>query len=136
MRLPILLFALPAVWAQNLCNQFDYHSSDGYYVNNNAWGAAAGQGGQCTYIDSISDIGVAWHTSWSWSGNDYNVKAYPHAGRELSVKSLVSDITRLATKAEWQYSGDGIRANVAYDMFTVADPNHDGSSGDYEVMIW
>lgn len=134
----LLLFSIvPALsWAQELCGQFDYHSSNGYYVNNNEWGADAGEGEQCTYIDSIKDVGVAWHTNWTWSGGDYEVKAYPYSGRELPNKSLVKDITGLSTKAEWKYSGDDIRANVAYDLFTAADPDHDGSSGDYEIMIW
>ena len=133
----ILLFALPAiVQAQKLCSQFGYHSSNGYYINNNGWGADAGEGGQCTYVDSMGEIGVSWHTNWTWSGGDFNVKAYPYSGRELISKALVSDITSLSTKAEWEYSGDAIRANVAYDLFTAANPNHDGSSGDYELMIW
>lgn len=136
MKSALLFSVLPLVWAQDLCGQFDYHASNGYYVNNNAWGSGSGQGEQCTHIDNIGDVGVGWHTDWSWSGGENNVKSYPYSGRELSSKKLVSDIGSLPTKAEWAYNGDSIRADVAYDLFTAADPNHETSSGDYELMIW
>lgn len=136
MKAALLSILTPLAMAQSLCGQFDYHSQDGYYVNNNAWGKDAGTGSQCTTIDEISDIGVKWHTDWDWSGGDYDVKAYPYSGRELYDKKLVSDINGIPTKAEWNYGGDNIRANVAYDLFTAADPEHDISSGDYEIMIW
>ena len=133
--IPAILPLLAA--AQDLCGQYDYHESNGYYFNNNKWGADAGQGDQCTHVDNVRDVGVAWHTEWSWSGGENNVKSYPYSGRKLpGSKSLVKDIGSLPTKAEWRYQGDNIRANVAYDLFTAADPNHDTSSGDYDLMIW
>ncbi|UNI15459.1 Xyloglucan-specific endo-beta-1,4-glucanase [Purpureocillium takamizusanense] len=137
MKSTLALFALPAfTYAQQLCGQFESHSAFGFYVNNNEWGAAAGKGDQCTYVDNIKKDGVAWHTDWTWSGGDYNVKSYPYSGRELPTKPLVGNITRLPTRAQWQYNGSNVRANVAYDLFTAADPNHSGSSGDYELMVW
>lgn len=136
MKAALLAILTPLAMAQSLCGQFDYHSDGGYYVNNNAWGADAGQGDQCTTIDEISDNGVKWHTDWTWSGGEDKVKSYPYSGRELNDKKLVKDIKGIPNKAEWNYSGDNIRANVAYDIFTAADPSHDISSGDYEVMIW
>jgi len=42
----------------------------------------------------------------------------------------------MQTSASWSYSTQSVRANVAYDIFTSADPNHANSGGDYEVMIW
>lgn len=136
MKAPILFFA-PVAMAQSLCGQFDYYSSNGYYVNNNAWGADQGQGDQCTQIDNISSNGVTFHTDWNWSGGENNVKSYPHVGHALEGdKKLVKDITGFPNKAEWNYDGDNIRANVAYDIFTAQDPNHETSSGDYEIMIW
>lgn len=127
---------LSLVRAQDLCGQYDYYSSNGYYLNNNEWGSGSGSGDQCTHIDNIGDVGVGWHTEWSWSGGDTLVKSYPYSGVEISSKPLVKDIGSLPTKAEWMYTGDNIRADVAYDLFTAADPNHDTSSGDYELMIW
>jgi xyloglucan-specific endo-beta-1,4-glucanase len=137
MKSTLLLSVLaPVALAQSLCGQFDHHSSDGYYVNNNEWGADAGQGEQCTTIREITSNGVKWYSEWTWSGGEYNVKSYPYAGRELTTKKLVSEINGIPNKAEWEYSGDQVRANVAYDLFTAADPEHEISSGDYELMIW
>jgi xyloglucan-specific endo-beta-1,4-glucanase len=42
----------------------------------------------------------------------------------------------MQSAAAWSYSGTNVRANVAYDLFTAADPNHATHSGDYELMIW
>ncbi|KAI0506211.1 endoglucanase [Xylaria bambusicola] len=122
--------------AQSLCDQYGYFASSGYYVNNNAWGKDAGSGSQCTYIDKVLSPGIQWHTDWNWSGGDNNVKSYPYSGRTLSSKKIVSSIGSMPTKAEWAYAGSNLRADVAYDIFTAADPNHDTSSGDYELMIW
>ncbi|KAH7020750.1 concanavalin A-like lectin/glucanase domain-containing protein [Microdochium trichocladiopsis] len=124
-------------WAQSLCDQYGYWSAgNGYYVNNNAWGAGSGSGSQCTYIDTKQSVGVSWHTDWNWSGGQNNVKSYPHSGRDLPTKRLVSQISSMPTKAEWNYAGSNIRANVAYDLFTANNPNHATSSGDYELMVW
>jgi xyloglucan-specific endo-beta-1,4-glucanase len=131
-----LLAVAPLALAQTLCDQFSYTSTDSYYANNNKWGSALGAGQQCTHIDSVSDDGISWRVDWSWSGNDAMVKSYPYAGRMLAEKKLVSHIGSIRTQADWGYSGDAIRANVAYDMFTAADPAHETSSGDYEVMVW
>lgn len=122
--------------AQQLCGQFDYHNSQGWYFNNNEWGSGSGSGDQCTYIDSVDANGVSWHTDWTWSGGENNVKSYPYSGRELADKRIVSSIGSIPSVAVWRYEGGNVRANVAYDLFTAADPNHELSSGDYELMIW
>ncbi|KAI1823324.1 endoglucanase [Xylaria intraflava] len=124
-------------WAQELCPQFaGYTASNGYYFNNNAWGSSAGSGSQCLNVGMLLNPGVQWSSEWSWSGGDNNVKGYPYSGRTLGTKQLITDIASMPTKAQWQYGGSNIRADVAYDLFTAADPNHDTSSGDYELMIW
>lgn len=133
----ILASLVSAVTAQSLCGQYDEYSSSGYQFNNNNWGkddATSGQ--QCTTVDGADSGGISWHSSWSWSGGEDNVKAYPYGGRQVTSGQLVSDIGSMSTAAEWTYDGSNIRANVAYDIFTASDPNHDLSSGDYEVMIW
>jgi xyloglucan-specific endo-beta-1,4-glucanase len=48
----------------------------------------------------------------------------------------ITSIGSMQTSVSWSYSTTNIRANVAYDIFTAADPNHSNSSGDYELMIW
>lgn len=42
----------------------------------------------------------------------------------------------MQTSVSWSYSTQDLRANVAYDIFTAADPDHANSGGDYELMIW
>lgn len=127
---------LSLAWAQDLCGQYSYYAANGYYLNNNAWGQSAGSGSQCTHVDILLNPGVQWHTDWNWSGGNNNVKSYPYSGRELPTKKIISKIGSIPTKAEWQYTGDNLRADIAYDLFTAADPNHSTSSGDYELMIW
>lgn len=133
------LFAValsPLAFAQSLCDQYSYYSANGYEFNNNMWGRNSGQGSQCTYISFTSSSNVGWRVNWNWANNENNVKSYPYSGRQLPQKRLISQISSLPTSTSWSYSGNNIRANVAYDLFTSTDPNHANSSGDYELMIW
>lgn len=133
----VLSLALsPLALAQSLCEQYAVHAANGYEIANNAWGRASGTGSQCTYVDRTSTSNVAWHANWNWSGGDNNVKAYPNSAKSLPQKRIVSQIGSLPTSASWSYAGNNIRANVAYDLFTAANPNHVTWSGDYELMIW
>lgn len=118
-----------------LCEQFGYYNSDGYYFNNNKWGQDSGSGDQCLLVFNTEGGGVSWQADWTWSGSENNVKSYPYSGRELQPK-LVSQLSSLPTSASWTYEGNNIRANVAYDLFTAADPNRPTDHGDYELMIW
>ncbi|GFF27405.1 endoglucanase-1 [Aspergillus udagawae] len=121
--------------AQTLCNQYGTYSNGRYTVNNNLWGQGSGSGSQCTYVDSISNSGVAWHTTWTWSGGDNQVKSYANSQVALTKKH-VSQIGSIPTTVQWSYDNTNIRADVAYDLFTAADINHVTYSGDYELMIW
>src|SRR3569833_2429887 len=49
---------------------------------------------------------------------------------------IIRSITSMQTSVSWSYSTQDVRANVAYDVFTAADPNHANSGGDYELKIW
>lgn len=120
-----------------LCDQYAYYSSNGYEFNNNMWGkGSASSGSQCTYVNGASSGGVSWAADWQWAGGNNNVKSFPNSGLIVNNKKIVSQINSLQTNAQWSYSNTGIRADVAYDLFTAADPNHDKSSGDYELMVW
>lgn len=123
---------------QTLCSQYAYWSGNGYDLNNNLWGqSAASSGSQCTYLDGSSSNGVSWSTSWNWQGGENNVKSYVYSGRQMQTGRLISSISGMPTSASWSYSTtNGVRANVAYDLFTASNPNHSTSSGDYELMIW
>lgn len=132
----ILGLALPLTFAQTLCERYGIHTANGYEIANNVWGQESGTGSQCTYVDRTSTSNVGFHVNWNWSGGENNVKSYPNSAKTLSQKRIVSQIGSLPTSVSWTYSGTNIRANVAYDLFTAADPNHVTWSGDYELMIW
>ncbi|KAH8693329.1 mixed-linked glucanase [Phaeosphaeriaceae sp. PMI808] len=140
MKFATLLFvALPSLAAaqvKTLCEQYGYYSSSGYELNNNNWGkGSASSGSQCTYVDSVSGSGAKWRTTWTWNGGENNVKSYAYSGRQIT-KKLVSKYSDLSTTAQWSYSSQSVRCNIAYDLFTSADVNHSTSSGDYELMVW
>lgn len=119
-----------------LCEQFAYHAESGYGINNNIWGSQFGTGSQCTYTDSADYSGTSWHVDWTWWGGPNNVKSYPYSGLEFSEKPLVSEVPALPVAVDWTYDGDEIRANVAFDLFTAADPKRDTTHGEYELMVW
>ncbi|BCS30779.1 glycoside hydrolase family 12 protein [Aspergillus puulaauensis] len=136
MRFVTLASLAAAAVAQELCEQYGTHVSSPYSVNNNLWGMDSGSGSQCTYVDGISGSGAAWHTTWTWSGGEDEVKSYANSKLEDLNKALISDVQSIPTTVEWSYDNTDIRANVAYDLFTAADINHVTYSGDYELMIW
>jgi xyloglucan-specific endo-beta-1,4-glucanase len=120
---------------QTLCELYGYYSTNGYELLNNLWGRdAATSGSQCTYYDGFSN-GMSWRSTWQWAGGENNVKSYVYSGR-LITKKLVSQYGNMQSTAQWSYDTQNVRCNVAYDLFTAADINHDRSSGDYELMVW
>lgn len=122
---------------RTLCEQYGYWSGNGYEINNNLWGRnSATSGSQCTYVDGTSNGGVQWHTTWTWQGGQNNVKSYVYSGRQVQRGRRISSISSMRTSVTWRYSTNNVRANVAYDIFTAANPDHENSSGDYEIMIW
>jgi xyloglucan-specific endo-beta-1,4-glucanase len=122
----------------SLCTQYAYYSNSDYEVLNNLWGKdAATSGSQCTYVEGSSGSNLKWSSTWTWQGGENNVKSYVYAGRLLTKGNTIAKIKSMPTQIEWNYNTtSNVRANVAYDVFTAADPNHVNSSGDYELMIW
>ncbi|KAH8695801.1 concanavalin A-like lectin/glucanase domain-containing protein [Phaeosphaeriaceae sp. PMI808] len=121
----------------SLCSQYAYHAANGYEILNNLWGKdQATSGSQCTYYEGAVGSGIKWSSKWTWTGGENNVKSYVYAGLQLKKGTLISKVKGMPTTAKWGYDTDKMRCNVAYDIFTAADPNHANSSGDYELMIW
>jgi len=122
----------------SLCTQYAYHSANGYEILNNLWGKdQATSGSQCTYYEGSTGNGIKWSTDWVWQGGPDNVKSYAYAGKILTKGQKIAQITSMPTQVEWAYNQtSNVRANVAYDVFTAADPEHVNSSGDYELMVW
>lgn len=137
MRLLIFLASVRfAICGPELCEQFASHVESGYGINNNLWGSQSGTGSQCTYADFSDSCGISWHVDWTWQGGPNSVKSYPYSGLEFTEKKLVSEIPVLPVAVDWNYDGDAIRANVAFDLFTAADPERETNHGEYELMVW
>lgn len=119
--------------AEPMCGDWDNVVTGDYTLYNNLWGkGSATSGSQCTTLDKASGSTIAWHSTWSWAGGQYNVKSYPN----VVVKTqqvLVSKVKSIASSWNWSYTGSGLVANVAYDVFTSATP---GGKEEYELMVW
>ncbi|KAI1751161.1 family 12 glycosyl hydrolase [Xylaria castorea] len=118
--------------AATFCGQWDSVQTGSYIVYNNLWGESAGSGSQCTTVNGLSGNSVAWSTSWSWSGGQYNVKSYANAVVQTTAKKI-SAISTMPTTWKYSYTGSNMVANVAYDLFTSSTAS---GTSEYEVMVW
>ncbi|KAB8237082.1 hypothetical protein ETB97_004869 [Aspergillus alliaceus] len=117
------------------CGQYDMIHVGNFKLYNNMWGKDSGSGNQCVGLDSSvnsSNSGVAWHTSWSWSGGDGQVKSYPNVEAQPDKKK-VSELSNIQTTWKWSYKGDNLVGDVSYDIFTSPTAGGDAT---YEIMIW
>ncbi|KAL4798081.1 xyloglucan-specific endo-beta-1,4-glucanase A [Aspergillus venezuelensis] len=117
----------------DLCGQYDTTTAGDFILYNNLWGQDnADSGSQCTGLDSASGNTISWHTSWSWSGGEYNVKSFANAAYQFTATQL-SSLSSVPTTWDWSYSTTDIVANVAYDLFTTSTV---GGDSEFEIMIW
>lgn len=115
------------------CGQYDSQTAGAYVVSNNLWGkASATSGSQCTEVNTVSGNTLAWETSWTWEGGQYNVKSYANAGLTMSAQQ-VSSLSSIPFSWSWSYTGSSLVADVAFDIWLSSS-----SSGSYEneVMVW
>ena len=122
-----------AVAAQSLTGQYQSATVGNYIINNDNWGTSGPF--STLNINGQSGDGVSWDVSWNWPSTS-GVQAYPNSGLVVTKGQLISNINSMPTSADWSYDGSINVGDVAYDLFTAADPNHDPSSGDFELMIW
>ena len=137
------------------CGQWDTVETGGYTVYNNLWGQdAADSGSQCFGVDGLDGNSLSWHAGWSWSGGQGRksmlplcyeqgdtehffpeVKSYPNVVLDSSRDSgkQISAISSMDSSWSWSYTGNGIIADVAYDLFTSSTA--DGSE-EFEIMVW
>ncbi|PSN75431.1 endoglucanase A precursor [Corynespora cassiicola Philippines] len=128
-----LAVASPVEKRADFCGQWDNQVNGPYTTYNNLWGRdQATSGSQCTGVDSYSGNTIRWHTSWSWAGGAGHVKSYANVVTRLQQRAL-SSISRLPSTWSWTYTGNGLIANVAYDLFTSSTAT---GSPEYEIMIW
>jgi xyloglucan-specific endo-beta-1,4-glucanase len=86
----------------DFCGQWDTVTSGDFILYNNLWGQDnADSGSQCTGLDSGSGNSISWHTSWSWSGGEYNVKSFANAAYQFTATQL-SALSSIPTTWEWQ----------------------------------
>ncbi|KAF8456045.1 concanavalin A-like lectin/glucanase domain-containing protein [Kalaharituber pfeilii] len=129
---------LPAILIRNysseFCGQWDLvQTSNNYIIYNNLWGmGSATSGSQCTTLISTSGTSVSWRTRWNWAGGQYNVKSFANANLVFTPKR-VSAITSMPSTVRFSYTGTGMVANVAYDIFTSSTS---GGTAEFEIMIW
>ncbi|KAF1816583.1 xyloglucan-specific endo-beta-1,4-glucanase precursor [Eremomyces bilateralis CBS 781.70] len=120
----------------DMCGQWDSVQTAGYTLYNacipNMWGMSAGTGRQCTTLNSVSGNTIAWRTTWSWSGGQYNVKSYPNAVVD-GPKPQLRNVKSIPSTWKWSYTGSGMVANVAYDIFSSSTAS---GNPEYEIMIW
>ncbi|KAF9885761.1 hypothetical protein FE257_012343 [Aspergillus nanangensis] len=118
----------------DFCDQWGQVTAGNFILYNNLWGSGnADSGEQCTGLDSSSgNNSISWHTSWTWTGGQGQVKSYANAAYVFTAAQL-SSLSSIPTSWSWSYEGSDLVANVAYDLFTSssADGDHE-----YEIMIW
>ena len=93
------------------CGQYQSQSSGPYTLYTNGWGFSSGTGSQCSQIDSYSSTaGLAWSTTWSWSGTPNQVKSYTNVETGFTKKQI-GTYTSMPTTWKWSYTGTDLRVN-------------------------
>ncbi|KAA8648521.1 hypothetical protein EYZ11_012884 [Aspergillus tanneri] len=119
----------------DFCGQWDTIKQGDFILYNNLWGKDNADigGRQCTGLDSASGNEIAWHTGWTWSGGQGQVKSFANVAYQFPATQL-SSLSKIPTTFNWQYtSGSDIVADIVYDLFTSSSADGDE---EYEVMIW
>jgi xyloglucan-specific endo-beta-1,4-glucanase len=117
----------------DMCGDWDNVVTGDYTLYNNLWGkGAATSGSQCTTLDSKSGSVIKWHSSWSWAGGKNSIKSFPNVVVKTNAVQI-SKIKAIPSAWSWSYSGTGLTADVAYDLFTSDSA---GGAEKYEMMIW
>jgi xyloglucan-specific endo-beta-1,4-glucanase len=117
----------------DMCGDWDNVVTGDYTLYNNLWGkGAATSGSQCTTLDSKSGSVIKWHSSWSWAGGKNSIKSFPNVVVKTNAVPI-SKLKSIPSTWSWSYSGSGITADVAYDLFTSDSA---GGAEKYEMMIW
>ena len=89
--------------ATKICGQWDSVVTGTYTLYQDLWGIdAATSGSQCSTFESLNGNTIAWSTSWSWLGGNYNVKSFPNVVVTQKTGYQVSAIKSIPSK--WNYS--------------------------------
>lgn len=117
-----------------------------YFLHNNKWGQneSGASGWNCLWNNNNASP-VSWGTSFSWTGNQNSVKAYPscvlgwHWGTWSNNSGLPTRIwDNKNVNTGWNFSVTGNnRLNVSYDLWfhTMSNPTWQNNPSD-EIMVW
>ncbi|KAF8648529.1 hypothetical protein AX16_006233 [Volvariella volvacea WC 439] len=128
------------VQAQTISGKFDCLPAGGYTLCQNLWGASSGVGSQSSTLLSSSSTAVSWSTNYTWANNPNAVKSYANVESTTAKGVQLQNVASAPTGWSWTYQtqSSGIRADVAYDIWTGV-PSSGGpatSASSYEIMIW
>ncbi|KAB8233727.1 hypothetical protein ETB97_009773 [Aspergillus alliaceus] len=135
---PLFLSSLASAAAltrrADMCGQWDTTTTSKFTLYNNLWGQGnADKGGsQCTGLDSDNGNSISWHTSWTWTGGQGQVKSFANVAYNFGATQL-SKLSSIPSTWKWKNTGSNVVADVAYDLFTSSSAN---GSEEYEIMIW
>ncbi|KIY65324.1 glycoside hydrolase family 12 protein [Cylindrobasidium torrendii FP15055 ss-10] len=135
-----LALAITAASAQTLTGQFECASGGDYNLCQNLWGSDSGTGSQSSTLISAEGDTISWSTNWTWADGPNSVKSYANVESTTAKGVQLSEITTAPTTWIWEHEtqSDGIRADVAYDIWTGVGPVGTPASANssYEFMIW
>ncbi|KAF9268544.1 endocellulase [Marasmius fiardii PR-910] len=141
MLLSLSLLLLPVLSAaQTISGPFDCLQAGNYQLCQNLWGRTSGVGSQNSTLASQSGNSLSWSTTWNWANGPNAVKSYANIESKVAKGVQLQNVASAPTVWTWSYQSksDGIRADVAYDIWTgvqsVGTPASRNSS--YEIMIW
>ncbi|KAF8062545.1 endocellulase [Lyophyllum atratum] len=105
-----------------------------YTLCQNLWGASA----QSSTLISASS--GAWSTNYTWANGPNSVKSYANLIANNAKGKQLQNIQSAPTTWVWNYQSQssGIRADVAYDIWTgvPSSGNPASSASSFEIMIW
>ncbi|KAF9463183.1 endocellulase [Collybia nuda] len=126
--------------AQTISGSTDCLPAGGYTLCQNLWGAKSGVGSQSSTLISGSSASVSWSTNYTWANNPNSVKSYANVVSNTAKGVQLKNVLSAPTSWAWNYQSQssGIRADVAYDIWTgvPSSGNPASSASSYEIMIW
>ncbi|KAF8918183.1 endocellulase [Mucidula mucida] len=140
MLLSVISLFFASAYAQTISGETDCLPAGGFTLCQNLWGANAGVGSQSSTLISALEDSVSWSTNWTWANNENSVKSYANVESTTAKGLQLANITTAPTTWSWSYEmqSQGIRADVAYDIWTGVPPVGTPASANssYEIMIW
>ncbi|KAK7014404.1 concanavalin A-like lectin/glucanase domain-containing protein [Favolaschia claudopus] len=112
-----------------------------FILENNLWGqSAATSGSQSSQVTATNGNAVTWHTTYTWTGGNFQVKSYANLDLRTGLGKSISSISSIPTTWQWTYSSasSNLVADVSYDLWlsNVAGSGGASSSSTFEIMVW